>query len=332
MIKCILSILLIVVGINGETIAKIPIIYSPKYNITLFGIQKLHPFDTEKYKKVYKYLRYNVGIEKDQFYIPEKVSEEDLKLVHTERYLKSLNQSKVIAQIAEMPIVKFVPNILLRNRLLRPMKYGTGGTILGAKLAYKYGWAINLSGGYHHAKSNSGEGFSCYADIPIAIYKLWQKDSTQKVMIIDLDAHQGNGHESILKNDNRIIIVDVYNRQIYPGDEEVKQYISYDFPILRYTEDEEYLSIIRDPISTIISIEKPNLIIYNAGTDIYEKDPLGILKISEEGIIKRDEIVFVSAINNDIPILMLLSGGYSKQSAEIISKSIENILTKIIKI
>ncbi|RKY47379.1 MAG: histone deacetylase [Candidatus Neomarinimicrobiota bacterium] len=329
MIRYIFSVLLLIITcVKGEPLNKVPIIYSPKYNIILFGIQKLHPFDTEKYKKVYKCLRHNVGIKKDQFYTPEKVSDEDLKLVHTDRYLKSLNNSKVIAQIAEVPILKFIPNILLRKRLLIPMKYGTGGTILGTELALKYGWAINLSGGYHHAKSNSGGGFSFYADIPIAIYKLWQKDPTLKVMIIDLDAHQGNGYESVLKNDDRIVIVDVYNCQIYPRDYEAKQYITYDFPIVSYTKDDEYLSII-DSIRKIISIEKPNLIIYNAGTDIDENDPLGRLKISEEGTIKRDEIVFESAKENNVPILMLLSGGYSKQSAIIISKSIENILTKI---
>lgn len=332
MIRYIISTILIITCLRGETLPKYPIVYSSKYNITIFGIQKLHPFDTEKYKRVYEYLRHDLGISKNQFYTPQKVTKEELKLIHSDEYLNSLKKSRVVAQVSEISALKYLPNILLRNRLLKPMMYGTGGTILGANLALENGWAINLSGGYHHAKENFGEGFCFYADIPIAIKKLWDKDSTLKVMIIDLDAHQGNGYESILKDDKRTVIVDVYNRLIFPRDYDARTYIDYNFPINKNTEDNEYLTILTDSLKTIVSVEQPNLIIYNGGTDIYENDPLGKLKISEEGIINRDEIIFELALSNEIPILMVLSGGYTKQSAVIIQKSIKNVLHEIIKI
>ncbi|MFA6743441.1 MAG: hypothetical protein WCS36_04465, partial [Candidatus Neomarinimicrobiota bacterium] len=150
-IAIVLVVLLSVV--NSLSQSKLPIIYSPQYNISLFGIQKLHPFDTKKYKKVYKYIKTNCGIDENRFYCPEKVSESDIRLVHTGSYLESLKKSEVIARIGQMPPLKFVPNRLLQKRVLVPMKYGTGGTILGAELALQYGWAINLSGGYHHAKA-----------------------------------------------------------------------------------------------------------------------------------------------------------------------------------
>ncbi len=323
-------ILLLIANATAQT--KLPIIYSPKYNIHLFGIQKVHPFDTEKYKKVYKYLKNSCEIESDRFYCPEMVSESDLRTVHTEAYLASLKKSSVIARIGQVSLLKLLPNKMLQKHLLTPMKYGTGGTILGIELAMQYGWAINLSGGYHHAKADAGSGFSYYADIPIAAMKLWQKDSTLKIMVIDLDAHQGNGYESIFKDDNRIVIMDVYNCQIYPRDGSAKAYIKYDFPILSDTEDDEYLNLLADTLTSIIAFEHPGLIIYNAGTDIFQKDPLGRLKISEAGIIQRDELVFRAAFDQQVPILMLLSGGYSRQSAKIIGHSIENILKNVINI
>ncbi len=316
---------------NIKELKKIPLIYSKNYNIKFLGIQKLHPFDTERPKKIHKYLTGKYGFTKEQFYKPELVTQEELLKVHTQKYLRSLNHSKVIAEIAEMPAIKYLPAFVLKNKLLKPMKYATGGTILGTDVAIEHGFAINLSGGYHHAKANSGEGFCFFADINIAVKKLKEKHNIKSIMIIDLDAHQGNGHESIIKNDTTIHIFDVYNKDIYPDDEDVKQYIDYNFPISKNTKDADYLTIIKEELPKAIKESKPDFIIYNAGTDIFKGDLLGMLSVSEEGIISRDEIVFKNAIENKIPVLMLLSGGYSKKSADITAKSIENILIKHFK-
>lgn len=309
---------------------KLPIVYSKHYDITLFGLQRLHPFDTEKYGKVYRYLVDKAGVDKNKFYTPGIVSEEDLLSVHTQEYLSSLNHSTNIARIAELGILSVVPNAILQSRVLNPMKYATGGTMLGCELAIEYGCAINLSGGYHHAKADSGGGFCFFADIPIAVYKLFKKNPHLSVMIIDLDAHQGNGYESVLKDDPRVHIFDVYNEQIYPQDSAAKKYIKFDYPVKAYIKDKEYLSLIEKEIGGAIVKSKPDIIIYNAGTDILEGDPLGCMSISEDGIIKRDEIVFKSALKNNVPILMVLSGGYTRKSAIVIGRSIENILRNVI--
>lgn len=309
---------------------KLPIVYSDNYNISLLGIQKLHPFDSEKYGKVVDCLVNNAGIKKSRFYRPEKISEQDLLLVHTPRYLDSLNKSATIAQIAEISLLNLVPNFILQERLLDSVRYASGGTILGAELAMREGWSINLSGGYHHTKADSSGGFGFYADVPIAVYKLWQNNPDLKVLIVDLDAHQGNGNESILKDDPRIFIFDVYGEDNYPHDELVKKYIDFNWPV-GYLYDEEYLSLIREEIPNAIQKSSPDLIIYNAGTDIFEKDPLGRMGISKQGIIERDEIIFENAQKNDIPILMVLSGGYTSESAGIIGASIENLLENVIR-
>ncbi|MEW6040599.1 MAG: histone deacetylase [Elusimicrobiota bacterium] len=325
-------------SVMRNTPARLPIIFSKNYDVTLFGIEKLHPFDTEKFSKTHKYLMKKLKLRKDQFYSPEMISEEDLLLVHTTGYLASLNTSHNIAKIIELGILALFPNYILNERLLKPMKYATGGTVLAGELALKYGWAINLSGGYHHAKADSGGGFCFYADVPVAVYKLWKDNPKLKVLIIDLDAHQGNGNESIFRDDPRVDIFDVYNESIYPFDEEVKKYIKYHFPIKTDAEwfrnnqcDEKYLALLQKNIPVAIEKSKPGLIVYNAGTDIYQKDPLGSMGISEEGIIKRDEIVFKNALKNKIPVLMILSGGYTAESAGIIAGSIDNILKNVIR-
>lgn len=120
-----------------------------------------------------------------------------------------------------MPLC-FIPGFLLRWRVLNPMLLATEGTILASLAALKLKWAINLSGGYHHASFNRGGGFCVYPDISLAVHYLQSRLGIQKVMIIDLDAHQGNGHErDHLKRDD-VFIVDFYNHDIYPGDSYAK--------------------------------------------------------------------------------------------------------------
>jgi histone deacetylase 11 len=318
-------------GVGEEAPPKVPIIYTEQYNISFFGLEKLHPFDGAKYGKVYRYLLQKLGFQPQQFYTPSKVSDKDLRTVHTDAYLESLTSSSAIARIAEFPSMAVVPNYLLQRILLDPMRYGTGGTILGIELAIEHGWAINLCGGYHHAKADSGGGFCFFADIPIAVYRLHEKHRDLKVLIVDLDAHQGNGLESIFKNDPRIDIFDVYNMEIYPGDWASARFIDYPFPVKSMITDQAYLELLRNELGKAIHQTKPGMIIYNAGSDIYEKDPLGAMSISDVGIIQRDEIVFRFAIENKIPILMVLSGGYTSRSALIIGRSIENILTGLFK-
>ncbi len=314
--------------IKQPLINRIPIVYHPEYDIS-FGIihwiiEMVHPFDTKKYSHVFNYLTTTCGIDPMQCYQPEKITDEQLLQVHTADYLKSLNKSSTIARIVEDPLI-CVPNSLLQTIVINPMRFATGGTILGAKLAQQFGWAINLSGGYHHAKADQGGGFCVFGDIPLAIYELRKESPQLKVLIIDLDAHQGNGHEMMMANDPNTFILDQYSAHNYPRDSVAKKYITYDVPLACGTKDKEYLEKLDTTLTKALHEKNPEFIIYNAGTDIFEGDKLGKLSVSKRGIIARDELVFKYARQRSIPILMVLSGGYSKQSASIISESISNL-------
>jgi histone deacetylase 11 len=246
--------------------------------------------------------------------------------VHTLDYLDSLRQSSVVARIAELPILRRIPNFILQSRFLNPMRWATAGTILAAGLAMQHGWAINLAGGYHHAKSDRSSGFCFFADINLAAQHLFASYSqVRKIMVIDLDAHQGNGFEDIFRNDPQVETFDLYNGEIYPYDLAAARYIRWKFPVKSGTADEEYLNILHGNLGDAITACAPDFIIYNAGTDPYEKDPLGCLGVTSAGLIQRDAYVFKQARSRRIPILMVLSGGYHTDSARIISGSIHNL-------
>ncbi|MBI9075797.1 MAG: histone deacetylase [Desulfatibacillum sp.] len=330
LVVCFLVLGLCFAALGEENHTPLPIVFSKHYDITLFGIQKLHPFDSEKYGRVFKYLKKEAGITKDRIFEPDMVSEKDLLRVHTQQYLASLKKPANVARIAELGALKMLPGKLLEHKVLKPMKYGTGGTILACQLALQYGWSINLSGGYHHAKADQGDGFCFFADIPIAAHVLWDKDPDMRIMIVDLDAHQGNGHEAIFADDPRVFIYDMYNDNIYPGDTEAAEFIDFNLPIGSHVQDEAYLTLLKDTLEPAIIQCNPNIIIYNAGTDIFENDPLGNQEITDQGVIKRDSMVFETARKMNVPVAMVLSGGYTKESAEIIARSITNLLENVL--
>ncbi|XP_058856091.1 histone deacetylase 11-like isoform X1 [Acipenser ruthenus] len=312
-----------------------PIVYSPEYNITFMGLEKMHPFDAGKWGKVIGFLKEEQLITDDNIVEAREATEDDLLVVHTRRYLNKLKNhilegsrewSFVVATITEIPPLLLLPNFLVQRRVLRPLRTQTGGTIMAGKLAIDRGWAINVGGGFHHCSSDKGGGFCAYADITLAIKFLFERvEGVSKATIIDLDAHQGNGHERDFMDDKRVYIMDVYNRYIYPGDGFAKRAIKRKVELDWGTEDQEYLQKVEMHVEGALNEVKPDVLVYNAGTDILDGDPLGGLAISPQGIIKRDEILFKAARRRKIPILMVTSGGYQKRTARIIADSIINL-------
>lgn len=293
------------------------------------GMEKLHPFDSKKFGKIYQHLQEYTELEPAHFYEPQPVTDEQLLEVHYQSYLDSLQFSEKIALISEMVPLRILPASMLHRQLLQPMRYATSGTLLAAELALEHQWAINLGGGFHHAKADGGEGFCFFADIPLAMRHVWKSRPDVKILVIDLDAHQGNGVQAIMEDDPMYSMLDVYNGDIYPNDREAKQFIQYSYPVASGIEDSEYLKLIEKAVPAAMDDSEPGLIIYNAGTDPYEGDRLGNMQLSEEGLILRDQMVFEAAFARNIPIMMVLSGGYSRQSGLIIGRSIHNVMERI---
>ncbi|KAE8678714.1 Histone deacetylase 11 [Hibiscus syriacus] len=203
-----------------------------------------------------------------------------------------------VAKITEVPPVAMLPNWLVQMKVLYPFRKQVGGTVLAAKFAKERGWAINVGGGFHHCSGGRG------------------------------DAHQGNGHEMDFGNDEHVYILDMYNPQIYPFDMTARNYIDLKVEVVTGTTTDEYLKQLDKALAVAWSNFAPELIIYNAGTDILDGDPLGGLKVSPDGVVQRDEKVFRFARERNIPIVMVTSGGYMKTSARVIANSIINLSKK----
>jgi len=312
--------------------SKLPIVYSPAYNIHFLGLEKFHPFDAQKWGNVVDKLIVDEVLTKDQLIEPMEATFEDLRVVHSNSYLKSLNSSFTVARAVEISFVAILPHCIIDKSLLKPMRLQTGGTILAAKVALERKYAINIGGGFHHANANEGGGFCLYADITLAIQYLLLTEEIGTAMIVDLDAHQGNGHENDFMDDNRVYIFDMFNYTIYPGDFRAKEAIKRAVRLKRHTEDNEYLFELHKNLKAALDEFKPDLIVYNAGTDVLKGDPLGNLDITSNGVIKRDEFVFKMAKEYEVPIVMVTSGGYTSKSAKVIADSITNLLKKFINV
>ncbi|XP_016498572.2 histone deacetylase 2 isoform X2 [Nicotiana tabacum] len=285
--------------------SKVPLIYSSSYDISFLGIEKLHPFDASKWGRICRFLSKDGIVDQKHIVEPVEATKDDLLVVHSESYLKSLNSSLNVSKIVEV-----------------------GGTIVAAKLAKERGWAINVGGGFHHCSSERGGGFCVYADISLCIHFAFVHLNISRVMIIDLDAHQGNGHEMDFSEDRRVFILDMYNPGIYPLDFEARRYIDLGVEVQSGTATDEYLTKLDHALEVAEKKFDPDFVVYNAGTDILDGDPLGRLKISPDGIASRDEKVFRFARERNIPLIMLTSGGYMKSSARVIADSIINLSEK----
>jgi histone deacetylase 11 len=305
---------------------KLPIVYSKSYDIGVQGMEKLHPFDLRKYSNVFNELVRRGLIKPDQVVKPEKVSEKDLAAVHSAEYLKTWKDRKALASIFEVPAVGKMPAFVTRRLVIDPMLHQTGGSIAAAELALRHGWAINLGGGFHHASAERGHGFCLVADITIAIKKLRETHpEIKKIMIVDLDAHQGDGYERDFYKDPDVFIVDFYNKYTFPMDISARQRINIGEGLKPGTKDQDYLAKLADALKKAPTAFKPDVIFYVAGTDILTGDPVGQLSVSAAGVIQRDEMVFDHALTAKIPIVMLFGGGYLKSNAGMIADSIENL-------
>ncbi|CAB3225474.1 unnamed protein product [Arctia plantaginis] len=305
-----------------------PLVYDDRYNVSFCGLEKLHVFDSKKWRNIIRYLKEAKFITDEQLVTPLEPTKSDLLVVHTKRYLRSLKWSAKVAIIAEVPIIACVPNIWVQHAYLKPMRLQTGGSVLAGKLALERGWAINVGGGFHHCSGDKGGGFCPYADITMLIRFLVQAEMIQNAMIVDLDAHQGNGYQHDFLSVPEVYIMDMYNKDIYPRDRDAKKAIRRKVELTCNVEDQEYLTKLKQHLKVALSEFKPDILVYNAGTDILESDPLGCMNISDIGIIKRDEFVFEMCKQKHIPIVMLTSGGYLMKTAKIIADSIMNLYEK----
>ena len=311
------------------------IVYSRHYNIGFYGLERLHPFDSRKYGRAWCLLRRHFGSALSTLHVrPRRAATRDeLTLVHSNAYLGQLRNPKYVAGALEVPPIRRLPSWAIDWHVLRPMRWATRGTILAAQNALEHGFAVNLSGGYHHAKPNHGEGFSIYADIGIAVAAMRDQQliaDDSRIAYIDTDAHQGNGVCHTFMSDSRVFIFDIFNSRIYPMfDVDARKRVDCDVGITNSITDTEYMGELHGRLPEFLdSVGRSpiGLAIYNAGTDVFAGDPLGDLNISAETIRERDLYVVHELRKRGIPTIMVLSGGYTKQSYQLVADSVIGLI------
>lgn len=184
-----------------------------------------------------------------------------------------------------------------------------GASIEAAKFALQHGVAANLSGGYHHAHPDFGSGFCIFNDWAVAAAHLINQELAEKVVIFDCDVHQGDGTATCTALRDNIVSCSVHCESNFPR---VKPASDYDFALPQGCQDERYLETISDALQLIIRLHQPDIILYNAGADIYQGDELGQLNVSKSGVKARDSLVMQLAAQHNTPLAIALGGGYQR--------------------
>ena len=302
------------------------IVYSRRYNFGFPGLEKLHPFDIRKFAHAMARLRRRRMLRRGDILKPRWPSDSELLRVHWRSYLKSVRASDTLAGIVEVPFVARLPSFVARLALLNPMRWAVGGTMLAARQALRVGSAVNLGGGFHHAHANFGHGFCVFSDVGVTIAALRAEQLARRFLIIDLDAHQGDGHSTLFRDDDDVQIFDMYNASIFPNDRAARDGIRWDIRLRPRTRDKEYLERLTDALPAAVDEARPDLAFYLAGTDVIEDDPLGLLGLSPEGVLERDLFVWDQLATHNIPRVMLTAGGYTVASAGLIATTVERLL------
>ncbi len=259
-----------------------------------------HKFPINKFGELANYLLKKKIVEK--FHKPYPCSEETLKRAHSEKYINDVKNKTLDQNSIKKIGFPLVDSVVKRSLV------ATGGTVLASKLAIKNGVACNTAGGSHHANFNGGAGYCVFNDVAVAAQYLLDRGLAGKILIIDLDVHQGNGSADIFTTNNNVFTFSMHSKSNYPAKKSISDC---DVELENDMEDKEYLRILRFYLNQL-NEENFDFVFYIAGVDIHFNDRLGKLKISDEGVRERDEVVTENFFSQGIPLCGVLGGGYNK--------------------
>jgi acetoin utilization deacetylase AcuC-like enzyme len=268
-----------------------------------------HRFPMEKYALLPEQLLYEGTATNDNFFKPSALSEAHILTTHTKEYwekLKNLQLNKAEIRATGFP---------LSQALVSRETSIAQGTIQCAEYALRYGIAFNIAGGTHHAFSQRGEGFCLLNDMAIAANYLLMNQLAKKILIIDLDVHQGNGTAEIFQNQPAVFTFSMHGEKNYPLRKEKSDL---DIGLQDGTDDESYLKILANVLPQLIDNQQPDFLFYLAGVDVLATDKLGRLGMTREGCKRRDALVLTLAHKLQLPMCVSMGGGYSPKISDIV--------------
>jgi acetoin utilization deacetylase AcuC-like enzyme len=303
------------------------LVYSDAYDLPIGS----HVFTGQKYRHVHQLLIGSGAARPSDFVTPAPATDDDVRLVHTEDYVRKLREGTLSAQEEMLLELPFSP------ALVEAFWMHAGGSILAAELALRDGVAVSLGGGFHHAFPEHGEGFCMIHDVAIALRRLLRHGQAARAMVVDCDVHQGNGTAVIFNpslpktapthgwsappaqaartvsvkeaEPGDVFTLSLHQENNYP---QWKPPSSLDVNLPDRMMDAEYLDWLDNALNLALRQFAPDLIAYVAGADPYRDDQLGGLSLTMDGLKQRDEVVFATAKNRRIPIFATYAGGYAK--------------------
>ncbi len=282
---------------------ELPVVNHQDY---LAKLDNNHKFPIKKFGELAKYLKGKKIVKK--FYKPYSCSDETLRRAHSEKYINDIKNKTLDENEVKKIGFPLVDSVVKRSLI------ATGGTVLASKLAIKYGLACNTAGGSHHANFEGGAGYCVFNDVAVAAHYLLERGLAGRILIVDLDVHQGNGNSDIFKDNRNVFTFSMHSKSNYPAKKSISDL---DVELNDNMEDVEYIKILKFYINQL-NQENFDYVFYIAGVDIHFNDRLGKLKISDEGIRKRDEIVTENFFSKGIPLCGVLGGGYNKDFDKLI--------------
>jgi len=261
-----------------------------------------HRFPMLKYELIPAQLKYEGTCTDAHFFNPGSCLEEVILYTHEKEYLDKLVQQQLSASEQRKIGFPQSPELIQRELII------TQGTIDTALYALEYGVSLNIAGGTHHAFAERGEGFCLLNDMAVAANYLLRNNLCQKILIIDLDVHQGNGTAKLMENESKVFTFSMHGATNYPFHKEKSDL---DIGLKDGTTSETYLAVLYEALPELISTVKPDFAFYLAGVDILSTDKFGKLKVSIDACKERDAFVLSTLKQNSIPVAVALGGGYS---------------------
>ncbi|USZ15332.1 histone deacetylase [Moraxella sp. FZFQ2102] len=261
-----------------------------------------HRFPMAKYRLLPERLLADGIIRADDIFAPQLLSADEILTTHTAEYWHKLETQALSAKEARAIGLPMSPELVLRERYICHATYEC------ALYAKQYGISLSTSGGTHHAFADRGEGFCVMNDICVASNLLLKRNQAKRILIVDLDVHQGNGNAAIMADNPAVFVFSMHGEKNYPYH---KPKSDLDIALADDTGDDEYLEILSNTLPKIIAEFTPDMIFYQSGVDVLAVDKLGKLSLTLDGCYQRDEIVLTMAHQLGIPVAVVMGGGYA---------------------
>lgn len=275
-----------------------------------------HRFPMAKYALLREAVRAAGLVDDSDLLVPPRAGDADLQRAHCPEYVERASAGRLSAEEVRRLGFPWSPALVERSRR------SAGATIEACRAALRDGAAVNLAGGTHHAFRNRGAGYCLYNDGAIAARTMLDDRLVQKVAIVDLDVHQGDGTASICQGDERIVTFSMHGQRCYPYRKETS---TLDVGLPNGADDEEYLAALDKGLRQVLMEGAPDLVLYLAGADPYLHDRLGRLALTRGGLAERDRIVFQACRRKSIPVAVAMAGGYARWVEDTVAIHLETV-------